>query len=162
MTEKLKACTDCKRELPLESFPKSSRKSDTLYYWCRECVKRRWAAYYSKTAEQQNAKAREYFKTEKGKATAIKSYQKMKTLNPEKLKARSRMRYAVRSGRIKKPTSCPECFANDKRIEAHHYLGYEEEHWYDIKWLCSICHKKVHGFLREELLNSKGKPEEKS
>lgn len=58
--------------------------------------------------------------------------------------ARRAVHNAVRRGALtKKP--CLRCgFDEDARlIEAHHYRGYDREHWLDVQWLCSRCHAEV-------------------
>jgi hypothetical protein len=30
------------------------------------------------------------------------------------------------------------------KTEAHHHLGYAEEHWLDVQWLCKKHHREVH------------------
>ena len=85
-----------------------------------------------------------------------------------KIRERSRLRYhlenenvrkahyyvsnAVRDKRLFKPNSCSQCGLADSgiersMIEAHHYLGYEPEHWMDVQWLCTRCHKIVEGVI---------------
>lgn len=65
---------------------------------------------------------------------------------PEKDIARRQLRLAVRCNRVKK-TACEDC--GYKIVEAHHYLGYSEEHWFDVKWLCRHHHRIQHGFIVE-------------
>lgn len=53
---------------------------------------------------------------------------------------------AVRNGTLHKPTLCEECSELRPPVElhAHHYLGYDEEHWLDVIFLCPKCHGKAH------------------
>jgi hypothetical protein len=62
-------------------------------------------------------------------------------------KARAKVSHEVRVGRLVKPDNCflyspfyPLCKG---RIEAHHFLGYREEHWLSVKWLCSKHHAEA-------------------
>ena len=50
---------------------------------------------------------------------------------------------AVRTGKLARPDTCESCGATGK-IEAHHHLGYEPEHWLDVQWLCQLCHARQH------------------
>ena len=50
---------------------------------------------------------------------------------------------AVLEGRLVRPFTCENCKKMGLRIEGHHHLGYEPEHWLDIQWLCSKCHHKT-------------------
>jgi len=61
--------------------------------------------------------------------------------NKEKVSAHNKLNYAVRKGRIIKPTECSECGATPRKIEAHHHNGYD--HPFDVVWLCTRCHVKV-------------------
>jgi hypothetical protein len=74
------------------------------------------------------------------------------------LKAQQRAWYhvkrAIATGKLIRPETCEDCGAApgvNKRgrslIEAHHYLGYEPEHYLDVIWLCSACHKQYNGLL---------------
>ncbi len=71
--------------------------------------------------------------------------------NPLKIAARNAVHAALNRGDIevqpckycglppKKVKGNPKAQAH-QRIQAHHYLGYEEIHWLDIEWLCGPCH----------------------
>jgi hypothetical protein len=63
-----------------------------------------------------------------------------------KRRARVRLRNAVSGGHIQRKP-CQECSA--PKVEAHHYLGYDGEHWKDVMWLCKFHHLKLHGLLTE-------------
>jgi RNase P subunit RPR2 len=56
-----------------------------------------------------------------------------------KFMAREKLRQAVRSGRLKKPTSCSECHKElpPRKIHGHH-LDYANP--LDVVWLCVSCH----------------------
>jgi hypothetical protein len=55
--------------------------------------------------------------------------------------ARSRLRYAVKTGKITKPKSCQMCGVKTYRINSHHE-DYDKP--FDVIWVCSLCHYKVH------------------
>lgn len=58
-------------------------------------------------------------------------------------KARRAVANAVRSGKLAK-TPCEMCGIDDERVlEAHHHLGYDQAHQLDVQWLCVRCHVKV-------------------
>lgn len=48
---------------------------------------------------------------------------------------------AVRKGLLVKD-SCLVC--GEKKVDGHHYLGYEKENWLKVKWLCHKHHKQLH------------------
>lgn len=71
---------------------------------------------------------------------------KWKDQYPEKFKAQYELRRAVAKGIIDKPRICEGCnnHLDSQRIYGHHHLGYNKDHWYDIKWLCAGCHALAH------------------
>lgn len=58
-------------------------------------------------------------------------------------RARAALRYAVRTGRLVRPSACSSCGVEGKRIHGHHHNGYSPEHALDVVWLCSRCHHKA-------------------
>lgn len=53
----------------------------------------------------------------------------------------------LRSNPKWKPSECQECGKkpdSSRELHAHHYLGYERAHWFDIVWLCTSCHATRH------------------
>lgn len=66
---------------------------------------------------------------------------------PEKYKARKKLQYAVKSGRLK-PQPCAKCGA--KKTEAHH-PDYSKP--FEVIWLCNKHHLEEHGKIqRVELI----------
>ena len=61
-----------------------------------------------------------------------------------KERANAVLRYAVWSGKIKKPSACSRCGENTKRICGHHHNGYSKKHALDVVWLCDRCHSIAH------------------
>lgn len=37
---------------------------------------------------------------------------------------------------------CQKC--GNPQVVAHHYLGYAEENWLNVMWLCEFHHKEHH------------------
>lgn len=56
---------------------------------------------------------------------------------------RSKLNKAVRRGKIKRPDKCEYPGCNCRRVTAHHYLGYADEHVFDVQWLCHTHHAQV-------------------
>lgn len=56
-----------------------------------------------------------------------------------KTKARDKLREAVKSGRITKPSNCQRCGSSD-RVQGHH-TDYSKP--LDVEWLCHCCHVKI-------------------
>lgn len=59
----------------------------------------------------------------------------------EKISARSKLKRAVKMGKIKKPKKCPTC-KREVPLQGHH-TDYTKP--YDVTWLCGSCHMKIHG-----------------
>lgn len=57
----------------------------------------------------------------------------------ERQRARKKVEYAVRVGRLIRPTACDRCGAGG-RIEAHH-RDYAKP--LEVEWLCSQCHGRT-------------------
>lgn len=64
----------------------------------------------------------------------------------KRLRAMGAVARAIREGMVKS-LACEKC-DREGVIYAHHHLGYEEEHWLDIQWLCRDCHVKAHRMMR--------------
>lgn len=57
----------------------------------------------------------------------------------DRIMAMNRVRDAIKFKGLKRKN----CFCG--RVgEAHHYLGYEPEHWLDVQWLCKKHHEATH------------------
>jgi len=121
-------------------------------------VRAQRAAYGATPAAQALAKARyaRYRQTDgyrqaqeryrvsmNGKATISRYAKWAKSTQPECIKARAAIAVAMRAGMLTRPTSCPQC-QRVVRPDAHHHLGYEPQHWFDVEWLCRRCHKQRH------------------
>jgi DnaJ-class molecular chaperone len=63
-----------------------------------------------------------------------------KDLTTEQERARARLRYAVWTGKVVKPTRCDDCGATGQ-INGHHH-DYSKP--LDVQWLCAACHGRAH------------------
>jgi hypothetical protein len=118
-----KRCYGCKQVKALNKF---SLRAGKL---CRECATKNSSKYA-------NANRKFYLKGGK--------YYKH-------TRARGALNQALKKGKIKKGKCIlknKDCFG---RIEAHHYLGYEKEHYYDILWTCSQHHEKLDRMSKKEV-----------
>lgn len=50
---------------------------------------------------------------------------------------------AIRDGKVIRPTTCQFCNCDTKIIQGHHWR-YDEEHKFDVLWLCPKCHGLEH------------------
>lgn len=152
-----KRCTKCSLKLPISSFHKHCQKPLGLSSECKECYKRRRSIYLETNGDAQiqrvaiwrdknRLRTREYAREyASNHATEISERRKgyaRPPRKPEPLKdgARSKLRYAVKVGKIKRPSSCSQCGVKCKP-EAHHH-DYEKP--YDVIWACKKCHGKFH------------------
>ena len=108
----LRCCKRCSHERYLNRYAEPKSRKEM----------QRASVNWKKVHPQQNAKlAMEYRKR-----------------HPEKITAQNRLNYAVRMGRIQRQP-CEVCGTVEK-VHAHH-VSYKPEHWFDVRWLCYVCHK---------------------
>ena len=63
---------------------------------------------------------------------------------PEKTRARNAVARALRTGRLMQSVRCEQCGAEGVRLHAHHHIGYEPEHWLEVRFICTACHGLIH------------------
>ena len=135
---KTKYCHGCETEKSVEEFSKDRTKKDGLCNRCKACR----AVYMHKYQANHKVEKAAYGRAHLPQNNArVKAYQ---LRYPIRHKARQAASYAIASGRLIRPGHCenPTCGTKCKP-EAHHYLGYEKEHWLDVEFLCSECHKEA-------------------
>lgn len=150
----LRHCSLCKEEKPINEFP--ANKSEILGhgYQCKKCRLDSVKKSYWENAGTAREKARDrYAQNREVELARVKAYRKTaraklleKVRNrksADKLRANRAVRTAVANGTLVRPSNCSRCGHNG-RIEAHHYLGYSEDHWLSVIWLCKPCHRCLH------------------
>ena len=55
-------------------------------------------------------------------------------------RAHDAVHYAVAVGYLRKEP----CHCGNRIVQAHHHLGYADEHFLDVVWLCARHHKEAH------------------
>ena len=94
-----------------------------------------------------NASNAKYEQTPKGRVNQAKKWarydlKRLATLDGQlKKKAHNAVMVAVRDGKLN-PEPCFMCWVYP--AQAHHHLGYTEEHKLDVQWLCKKCHAQIH------------------
>jgi hypothetical protein len=138
-----RTCVRCQKTLPLHLMAKNPTCIGGRRQVCLACDAADTRRRHHENPARAYARTEPYRKSEQGKKNAYKAHLAQRKKFPEKFKARAAVRYAVVTGRLIKPTLCPNC---DKagRIEGHH-PDYSKP--LDIKWFCSTCHKAEHGYL---------------
>jgi hypothetical protein len=144
-----KYCKSCGSSKPLSEWHYFPHRKG-YHSICKQCQNERGRADYARKRKEILLKQRQYRKTPEGKQVSSRGHYKSMAKDPAKHLARYKARYAVSRGRLKK-SDCLEC--GSPKVEAHHYLGYEPEHWYDVLWLCRKHHWDAHQFS----LESRGK-----
>lgn len=132
-----KKCSTCKRERSLLDFANNRTNKDGKSYQCRDCH------------TEQNRKWRQ-------KNPGAKREEDKRKVAKDKLSGKhsfyALFHYATGSGKIL-PKPCAVC--GEVKAQAHHYLGYEREHIYDVIWLCSVHHGQYHKYEKSIIETAK-------
>lgn len=120
------SCYTCKQSHPnVRYYLTVVSKLGKKYYRCADCNLKYCKAY--RTTPQGATKMRE-------------AVNRSITKHPEKQKARMRIAYQIKTGRMVRPTKCERCNYVCKP-HAHHD-DYSKP--LDVTWLCITCHTIVH------------------
>lgn len=103
---------------------------------------KKWKEY---RREQNKIKRKAFRKTEEGKEYTRLEKRKLYDAYPEKTLARSKVYYAIKTGKLIKPDNCQEC-GKESKLEGHHH-DYSKP--LDVKWLCNDCHNLIHNPRRD-------------
>jgi hypothetical protein len=104
----------------------------------KQHLKERKKKYYLKNKEKLDKKNKIYRKTKKGKEAHAKSTKRAYYKFPEKDKARNKLKYEIKHGRILKQP-CIIC----GNIKSHgHHNDYKKP--LNVIWLCDKHHKEIH------------------
>jgi ribosomal protein L37AE/L43A len=126
-------CPVCKRTLPLSSF--YTGRGD-----CRECVRKKVKARYKVKRLQALAYAKRRAKLPERQKQLREATARYEARNPEKVKARKKVREAIRTGRLKRQ-ACVVC--GRFPAQAHH-IDYSRPLF--VVWACRNCHNVLfHG-----------------
>lgn len=133
--------------------------STEYYIKNRDKITKRAREHYWKNRERLRAVKRAWRIRKKAeiakykKVYDIKNWRKLLAVKKkkfsEKLRAAYKLKYAVKTGKIKKPNSCSRCGKEfTKKLIHGHHEDYSKP--LEVKWLCNFCHKVVHGKAWEE------------
>lgn len=129
----MKICSTCKIAKPNTEFQKNKRKKDGFHYSCKSCYK----DYYQKNAERVLIRKSNYIK--KNRTKLNEAAKKYRIKNNEKSRAHDAVKYALKTGKLKKQ-NCQICGSN-KGINAHHE-AYDRP--LNVVWFCPKHHKQRH------------------
>lgn|SRR6185295_12523145 len=118
---------------------------ETLRSYCKDCSLKDKKEYRATDRGKMLEKisAGRYCSTDHGKRTRAKHASLYRKRNRLKDCIRSRLKYAIRHGKLIRPKVCSQCLQESKRITAHHHKGYAPEFALDVIWLCVPCHVKA-------------------
>lgn len=102
---------------------------------------RSWYARNIDKAREMSLEAtRKYLATDHGKKKFRERSANWDKNNPEKRRVHDRTMYAVKTGKLERPNQCSRC--SKECIPHAHHEDYTKP--YDVIWLCSFCHFKLH------------------
>lgn len=142
MNRKTKVCFKCQAAKSLEEFYRHPAMADGRLNKCKECTKLDVRENYVKHIEyfREYERRRSHLPDRRVQATTYR--QKRRSVNRVKFVASYLTTNAIRDGRlIRQP--CESCGATEN-IQAHHD-DYSKP--LEVRWLCFVCHRKVHGQL---------------
>lgn len=134
----MKPCYKCLAWKPIEEFYPHKAMSDGHLNQCKECSKKSTSEHYWTHREQHVAYEKEREQTPERHQAKVEYQRKYRVRNREKNLARQRVRYAVRTGRLKRQP-CEVCGG---KAQAHH-TDYSKP--LDVRWLCFQHHRAEHG-----------------
>ena len=161
-----KKCLRCNKSKPLSQFSKHKKSPDGLQWWCKSCL-RAYGLHWQRTkaGRVSIAKSREKVcETGKSRIYNHKYYTSPKGLQSAncnrnnhraEYRARTEFRKLMLRLRVTYPTRCYKC-GQIAKTDAHHYKGYEPEHWFDVVFLCRKCHLGEHS-KQISIINQKEK-----
>ncbi len=152
-----KVCTECVQSKPLEGFHLKRRGGTSRHAKCRACesayargrylAKRDEILEKSRAWRERNAEhVREHARmTYRRDIDRHRQYQEQYLAeNHIKHAARVAVRNALADGTLARACRCGICGRSDVDLEGHHE-SYEQDRWLDVKWLCRLCHARLHG-----------------
>lgn len=144
--EATKVCTGCGFDKPLTHYHRRAASKDGRMPKCKDCASAIDKARANLPHRVAARKAYQQTETYKEKHDTIQTEWRQR--HREKVRAHSRVAYALRTGKLIRPLECEGCGPRyTGKLEAHHD-DYSKP--LDVKWLCDTCHKARHVELRME------------
>lgn len=154
-----KTCNSCGIEKDLEDFYEHSQMKDGHLNKCKDCVRSRVKSHRTANIEKIREYDRLRGRTEKRKLKNKQRHDKKIVQDPEyknkiflahkksrqkykeRSNARSRLAYALYTGKAKRPDNCEKCGAAVEHLHAHHF-DYSKPLY--VVWVCPKCHGLIH------------------
>lgn len=136
-------CKGCGKEFEaVENNGRKGGKGQRLFC-SHSCRNRYFQREYRRTHHDQNLERQtQYYKDHIAERMEYQAnYRANDPKETMKRRAMSAVSCAVRYGKILKPDICMNCGTKPKRLEAHHYKGYD--HPLKVIWLCTSCHRAL-------------------
>jgi hypothetical protein len=137
-------CPVCGTAKSYDQFNRHHRKGPHEpwnFRQCKECAHKAYTERYANPNRRAvlNESSNNWKKENPDKHAALaREYRKR---HPEKITAQNRLNYAIKKGLVKR-LPCEICGSGD-RVHAHH-VSYDPKDWYNVQWLCHVCHKLMH------------------
>lgn len=134
-----KHCSKCGIPKLLSEFFASRRSSDGRKSQCKDCdTETENVIRWNKANRRRKTLVTAQWRKAHPESVLISSRRDFAKRDPEKLRARHKLRYAVRKGRLVRQP-CERCGATP--THAHHH-DYSKP--LDVRWLCRRCHRMEH------------------
>ncbi len=131
----MKTCSRCGEDKPFSSYYKMKAGLHGLEARCKDCVRVIKREYAHAHPEKMRARSRQKYAS---RAEVLREKaREYRSANHEKCSARWKVKEALKTGRLSRPSTCSECGGYEARIEAHH-PDYSKP--LEVKWLCTFCH----------------------
>ena len=135
-TPSMKRCARCGETKSLDQFRLFASGYQSYCDPCRLEASRRW-----RQANPDRVRTNLQRWKAEHRETELAAARRWKARHPERAYvmrlAGQRVHYAIKTGRLVRPTTCEECGANDRKITAAHY---DYARPLDVRWLCHACH----------------------
>ena len=136
----MKTCFKCKRELPRSEFYAHPMMADGLLGKCKDCTRNDATSHRLRNIDRVRGYDRSRADQPHRAELRTRICQEDRRLYPERYKARAAVGYAIRAGRLIRPTNCQRCGCRPSRVEAHHHDYLLP---FVVEWLCKPCHYKA-------------------
>ena len=137
----MKTCFKCKETKPLDEFYRHSQMSDGHLGKCKTCARS------DAKSRRKNPRFRAMvlaYDRERGSRRTADDLRIYRAENPEAVTAHRVIAYALRTGKICRPSKCEAC-ATDCIPHGHHH-DYSKP--LSVVWLCATCHQQHHAMMR--------------
>lgn len=143
-------CSECRNKLSknrIKNDPsvKEKARQATIRYRKTDKGKNYTKQYYIDHKGEFRARERKYQSRPDVLLKKAKKQAVYRNNNILKEAARRCVNYAIKTGVINRPSNCEWCnlSANGETLQAHHWMGYDFENWFNVKFVHLHCHFKV-------------------